>query len=70
MNRKRVQSSIIACLVYETKTSTAEIEFNSGTVCQYHNVPEGIYYDMKNPGSVTKFFHSSIVGEAREVQVR
>ncbi len=47
MNRESVQSSMIASLGYESNTSTLEVEFNSGAVWQYFDVPESIYYDMQ-----------------------
>ena len=69
MNRDGVQSSMIASLGYETDTSTLEVEFNSGAVWQYYDVPESIYYDMMNSGSLGKFFHANIRGQYREEQV-
>ena len=69
MNRESVQSSMIASLGYRADTSTLEVEFNSGAVWQYYDVPESIYYDMMNSGSLGKFFHANIRGQYREVQV-
>lgn len=69
MNRESVQSSMIASLGYEADTSTLEVEFNSGAVWQYYDVPESIYYDMKNSGSLGKFFNANIRGQYREAQV-
>lgn len=69
MNRESVQSSMIASLGYESDTSTLEVEFNSGAVWQYYDVPESIYHEMMNSGSLGKFFHSNIKGQYREAQV-
>ena len=69
MNRDGVQSSMIASLGYEADISTLEVEFNSGAVWQYYDVPESIYYDMMNSGSLGKFFHANIRGQYREEQV-
>jgi len=69
MNREGVHSSMIASLGYETNNSTLEIEFNSGTVWQYYDVPESIYYDMINSSSPGKFFRVNIKGQYAEAQV-
>ena len=69
MNRESVQSSMIASLGYDANSSTLEVEFNSGAVWQYYEVPENVYYDMMNSGSLGKFFHSNIKEQYREAQV-
>jgi hypothetical protein len=69
MNRESVQSSMIASLGYDANTSTLEVEFNSGAVWQYYDVPESVYYDMINSGSLGKFFHSNIKRQYSESQV-
>ena len=69
MNRDYVDSSMITSFGYDVDTSTLEIEFKSnGTVWQYFDVPESIYYEMKS-GSCGKFFHSNIKGQYAESQV-
>lgn len=68
MNRESVQSSMIASLGYDANTSTLEVEFNSGAVWQYYEVPESVYYDMMN-GSIGKYFHANIKGQYTESQV-
>ena len=69
MKRESVLSSMIASLGYEADTSTLEVEFNSGAVWQYYDVPESIYHDLMNSDSLGKFFHSSIKRQYREAQV-
>ena len=69
MNRESVQSSMIASLGYNASTSTLEVEFNSGAVWQYYEVPESVYYDMMNSGSLGKFFYANIKGSYGESQV-
>ena len=69
MNRENVQSSMIASFGYEADNSTLEVEFNSGAVWQYYDVPESVYYDMKNSDSLGKFFHANIKGQYPESQV-
>jgi len=69
MERENVHSSMIASFGYESDTSTLEIEFKSGVVWQYYDVPENVYYDMKNSGSLGKYFHANIKGQYGESQV-
>jgi hypothetical protein len=69
MNRESVQSSMIASLGYDANISTLEVEFINGAVWQYYEVPENVYYDMMNSGSLGKFFHSNIKGQYIESQV-
>jgi len=69
MHREFVQSSMIISFGYEANTSTLEIEFNSRAVWQYYDVPENVYYDMRNSDSFGKFFHANIKGQYAESQV-
>ena len=69
MIRESVQSSMITSIGYDENTSTLEVEFNSGAIWQYYDVPGSIYYDMMNSGSLGKFFHSNIKRQYREAQV-
>lgn len=69
MIREDVQSSMICTLGYEPETSTLEIEFNSGAVWQYYDIPEYVFYEMKDSGSVGKFFNANIRGQYPESQV-
>jgi hypothetical protein len=69
MNRESVQSSMIASLGYQADISILEVGFNSGAVWQYYDVPESIYHDMMNSGSLGKYFHANIKGQYREAQV-
>lgn len=69
MERESVQSSMIRSLGYDSNTSTLEVEFNSGAVWQYYDVPEGVYYDMKNSSSIGKYFHANIRKQYSESQV-
>ena len=69
MERENVHSSMIASFGYDSDTSTLEVEFNSGSVWQYYEVPESVYYDMKNSGSFGKYFRANIRGQYNESQV-
>lgn len=54
---------------YDPVTSILEIEFRSGEVWQYHNVPENVYDEMIS-GSIGKYFQSHIKGQYPESPVR
>lgn len=69
MERESVQSSNIRSLGYDFNTSTLEIEFHSGAVWQYFDVPESVYYNMRNSDSLGKYFHANIKGQYSESQV-
>ncbi len=60
MQRYTVASSNLASVGYDTATQTLEIEFLSGSVYQYYNVPENLYEQLMQAGSKGRFFHQYI----------
>ena len=60
MQRIPVSSSSICSVGYDPKTHTLEIEFHTGTIYQYYNVPENIYQGLMNVGSHGQYFHQNI----------
>ncbi|MYA59628.1 MAG: KTSC domain-containing protein [Chloroflexi bacterium] len=60
MQRYSVASSNLASVGYDTPTQTLEVEFLSGSVYQYYNVPENIYEQLMHAGSKGRFFHQYI----------
>lgn len=58
LNRQFVSSSNIHSIGYED--GTLEIEFNSGGIYQYHNVPESLYNNLMAASSHGKYFASFI----------
>lgn len=69
MERDYVQSSMIASYGYNASLAILEIEFNKGTVWQYSDVPESVFYEMQGCESYGKFFHANIKGQYPESQV-
>jgi KTSC domain len=69
MDREYVESSMITSFGFDPSISTLEIEFKSGAVWQYFDIPESVYYEMKSASSCGKFFHESIKGQYAESQV-
>ncbi len=58
MKRTKVESSNIASVGYDG--NTLEIEFNSGAIYQYENVPIRVYDVMMKADSVGKYFNAHI----------
>lgn len=67
MERDYVESTMIRSFGFET--STLEVEFNSGAIWQYFDVPESVFYEMKAASSCGKFFLANIRGQYSESQV-
>jgi hypothetical protein len=59
MDRHAVESSMALSIGYEPITRTLEIEFRSGEVWQYCDVPEKVYYEMIGT-SIGKYFQENI----------
>lgn len=70
MNRIRVVSSNIRSVGYEANTETLEVEFTSGSVYQYFDVPESEYEGLMNAASKGKYFNRNIKDNYRYRQVR
>ena len=60
MERHHVSSSDLSSVGFDPSTNTLEIEFLSGSIYQYHNVPENIYDGLMNAGSHGQYFHNHI----------
>lgn len=58
MQRKKVVSSDLASVGYEN--GILEIEFKSGGIYRYMNVPEYVYNGLMNADSKGKYFHANI----------
>lgn len=60
MERETVASSTLLSIGYEPESNTLEVEFKSGGVYQYYNVPDAIYQQFMNSDSKGKFLHAYI----------
>lgn len=70
MQRIRVSSSNLASVGYDPSTSTLEIEFNSGGIYQYYNVPANIYQGLMSASSHGQYFHRHIKDVYRFRKIR
>lgn len=57
-----VVSSNVASIGYNENSSTLEVEFRSGGIYQYFNVPLQVFEQFINATSKGKFFHEEIKG--------
>ena len=57
MTRVPVQSSIIFAIGYDPETRTMEIDFKTGAVYQYEQVPPELHKDFMESSSKGTFFH-------------
>ncbi len=55
-----VESSIITRIGYNASTKTLHVEFRSGRIYQYFDVPEKEYEDLKNASSAGSYFSRAI----------
>jgi hypothetical protein len=60
MQRESVDSSTIISIGYDNQSETLEVEFKSGGVYQYYNVPETIHQQLMESSSKGSFLHANI----------
>jgi len=60
MNRQPVKSSNLNSVGYDSTNNILEIQFNSGSIYQYFNVPNSIYMDLMKAASKGGYFHKNI----------
>ncbi len=60
MERYSVASSNIASIGYDAGTETLEVEFLSGAIYQYYNVPQNMYDQLVQAGSKGRFLNTYI----------
>ena len=70
MIRQPVSSSNIRSIGYDSISQTLEIEFHSGSIYQYFDVPESIYNALMSASSHGSFFHRHIKGRFRWTKIQ
>ncbi len=70
MLRQRVSSSNIASIGYDSSTLTLEVEFNSGSIYQYSNVPVRVYNALMTASSHGTYLNNFIKDVFRYRQIR
>lgn len=70
MQRAPVTSSNIRSVGYDAQLATLEVEFTSGEVYQYFNVPEHLYRGLMGASSKGQFLNDNIKYSYRYQKVR
>ena len=70
MIRQPVSSSNIRSIGYDPESQTLEIEFHSGGIYQYFNVPVSVYDALMRASSIGGYFHRYIKDRYRWKKVR
>jgi hypothetical protein len=60
MERKRVNSSSIRSVGYDSGTQTLEVEFSNGSIIQYLRVPAEVHRRFLAAPSPTSYFRDEI----------
>ena len=60
MNRTAISSSNIRSIGYDRSSATLEVEFTSGDVYQYFNVPEHLHQGLMSASSKGQFVNDNI----------
>lgn len=60
MDKRGVSSSTIVSVGYDPKRATLEIEFESGRVYQYYDVPANLHDEIMQAPSKGQFFNTHI----------
>lgn len=60
MNRSPVSSSNIRSIGYNAQLSVLEVEFASGDVYQYFNVPERLHHELMSASSKGQYLNEYI----------
>ena len=60
MERYSIASSNIASIGYDADTDTLEVEFLSGAIYQYYNIPQNMYDQLVQAGSKGRFLNTYI----------
>lgn len=61
MNRTQVNSSNIRSIGYDLQVAVLEVEFTSGDIYQYYDVPEHLYQEFLRASSLGGFLNDNIV---------
>jgi len=69
MRRRPVSSSAISSVGYDRKAKTLELEFSSGGVYDYYEVPPKVYAELMSAESKGRFISERIRGQYRSERV-
>ena len=70
MNHQPVTSSNLRSVGYDSTSQTLEIEFNSGSIYQYFDVPSTVHSSLISAGSKGSYFQAFIKDRYRYHKIR
>ncbi|WP_454054124.1 KTSC domain-containing protein [Clostridium sp. Marseille-Q7071] len=62
MERTIVSSSNIYSIGYDAYSNTLEVQFHTGSIYQYYNVPQSVYNGLISASSHGSYLHSYVKG--------
>ncbi len=65
MERAPVVSESVASVGFDEGSSTLEVEFSSGSVYQYFDVPQTVFEELVGADSIGTYLNRSIKGSYR-----
>lgn len=68
--RERVKSSVIAAVTYDERQHVLQVEFHTGRIYDYLDVPRRVYTALMSAESVGQYFNQVIRTQYRSVLVR
>jgi len=68
--RQPVHSHALAAVGYSKRLHALEVEFVSGAVYRYSNVPPQIYHDLLSAASKAQFYDTNVRGHYPSVHVK
>ena len=69
MRRERVKSSVILAIGYDARHRELEVEFHSGRIYRYFDVPRRVYETLLSTDSVGKYFNETVKPNHRSARV-
>jgi len=69
MDMTSVNSSNVAAVGYDEDSSTLQVEFTNGATYQYFDVPENIFEELRDAGSVGGYLAEYVKGSYRYSKV-
>jgi len=70
MKRTRVKSSLVVSIGYDPEKEILELEFTTGSIYRYEDVPKEEYRDLMKAKSIGAYVNHDIKEEYRYTRVR
>lgn len=61
MNLKKVDSSMVYAVGYDSKSRSLEVVFRSGKAWIYEDVPKKVYQELKKSASIGSYMRECII---------